>query len=44
MRYALYFLHGQWVAACSTCGAELARSRSRWLTQRAARSCPACLG
>jgi hypothetical protein len=43
MHYALYFLCGQWIAACSTCGAELARSRSRRVTERYAQSCPACL-
>ena len=43
MRYALYFLCGHWIAACRSCGAELARSRSRRTTERYARSCPAGL-
>jgi hypothetical protein len=44
MHYALYTLHGQWVAVCQTCGVELARSTLRFKVDLAAtrRRCPVC--
>ena len=44
MHYALYTLHGQWVAVCRTCGVELARSNLRFKADLTAtrRRCPVC--
>jgi hypothetical protein len=44
MHYALYTLHGQWVAVCCTCGVELARSNLRFKADLTAtrRRCPVC--
>jgi hypothetical protein len=45
VHYALFRLHGQWVAAvCRTCGLELAHSALRFKADLAAarRRCPVC--
>jgi hypothetical protein len=44
VHYALFVLHGQWVAACRTCGMELARSALRFKADLTAarRRCPVC--
>jgi hypothetical protein len=44
MHYALYTLHGQWVAVCRICGMELARSNLRFKADLTAtrRRCPVC--
>lgn len=44
MHYALYTLHGQWIAVCRSCGLELARSNLRFKADLTAtrRRCPVC--
>jgi rRNA maturation endonuclease Nob1 len=44
MSAALFHLDGAWVAACPTCGHQLARHRSQRRAERAARRrpCPVC--
>jgi hypothetical protein len=43
-RIALYHLHGYWIAACRSCGVELARDRVQFRAERAGvrRPCPVC--
>ncbi|HEV8651667.1 MAG TPA: hypothetical protein VG276_20300 [Actinomycetes bacterium] len=41
---ALFYLHRRWVAACPTCGCQLATARSQRRAERAERrrACPVC--
>jgi len=41
---ALHLLHGRWVAACPTCGFQLATARTQPRCERRARrrACPVC--
>ena len=44
MTAALFYLHGRWIAACPTCGCQLATTRSQRRAERTGRRrrCPVC--